>query len=135
MHRSFTYDFVALDKERVAFGDMRNPENKIFLFDASYCIETNILADSLSDRTMRFMDGNTGTYQSVIDFERDETGHVTAICWKKPGSRLTSSVAAGIISIWNIHVEKHDDDECTVWWWRQSTIQRNRLICIQQHSC
>jgi len=55
----------------------------IFLFDASYRIETNILAASLSDRNVRFMDENTGTYLSVMDFERDETEHVTAICWKK----------------------------------------------------
>jgi len=114
MHLSFTYDFVALDKERVAFGGERNPENKIFLFDASYCIETNILAAALSDKTVRLMDGNTGTYLSVMDFERDETGHVTAICWNKSGSNLASSLAAGIISIWNVHVEKHDDDDYDV---------------------
>ena len=43
MHRSLTY----------AFGGKRNPEYKIFLLHNSYCIETNILAASLSDSELR----------------------------------------------------------------------------------
>ena len=32
-------------------------------------MKTNILAASLSDRTVRLIDGNTGTYLSMMDFE------------------------------------------------------------------
>jgi len=49
--------------------DENDDEEKKTEGGVSYCMETNILAASLSDRTVRLIDGNTGTYLSIMDFE------------------------------------------------------------------
>ena len=79
---------VVWSSYRWATCDENDDEEKKTEGDASYCMETNILAASLSDRTVRLIDEHTGTYLSIMDFERDETGHVTTICWNKWGSSL-----------------------------------------------
>ena len=60
---------VVWSSYRWATCDENDDEEKKTEGGASYCMNTNILAASLSDRTVRLIDGNTGTYLSIMDFE------------------------------------------------------------------
>ena len=60
---------VVRSSYRWATCDENDNEEKKTEGGASHCMKTNILAASLSDRTVRLIDGNTGTYLSIMDFE------------------------------------------------------------------
>ena len=60
---------VVRSSYRWATCDENDNEEKKTEGGASHCMKTNILAASLSDRTVRLKDGNTGTYLSIMDFE------------------------------------------------------------------
>ena len=60
---------VVWSSYRWVICDENDDEEKKTEGGESCCMKTNILAASLSDRTVRLIDGNTGTYLSIMDFE------------------------------------------------------------------
>lgn len=100
------------------FGGQRNPENELYVFDASYNEASDLLAVALSDGTCRVIplasavdedndaDNNTPLQreQCVLSlppgYFGDGGGHLTAVNWDKSGSRLATCVASGRVVLW-----------------------------------
>lgn len=99
------------------FGGQRNPENELYVFDASYNESSDLLAVALSDGTCRVLslaavdEDNGADNQTPLQREQcvlslppgyfgDGGGHLTAVNWDKSGSRLATCVASGRVVLW-----------------------------------
>lgn len=86
-----------------AYGGDRNPDNVIYVFDASYCPGNGLLGVALSDGTLRLVNGR-GVCVSVLSLP-GYSSHFTSFTWDSTGSRLASCVATGHLILWKIHGE------------------------------
>lgn len=93
-----------LKDDKIAFGGPRNPENKIFVFDAAYCPGSGLLGVALADGSLRLVNGR-GACVSVIQLPGNESSHLTSFCWDKSGSRLATCVATGHLVTWLLDVD------------------------------
>lgn len=88
---------------KVAFGGERNPENTIYVFDASYCPGNGLLGVALADGSLRLVNGR-GICVSILSLPGCNS-HLTSFTWDSTGSRLASCVATGHLILWKIHGE------------------------------
>lgn len=109
------------------FGGERNPDNVIYIFDASFCETNGWLGVALSDGTCRVLcraietvngNGDSGKRSSLSYQERCVLGlppnyfgnnnrgggHLTALSWDTSGTRLATCFASGRVILWSIHV-------------------------------
>lgn len=110
-----------------AFGGERNPDNALFVFDASHCEMNDLLGVALSDGTCRVLcNGNSddgdqassSSYQErcVLGLPPDYFGnnrgggHLTALSWDTSGTRLATCLASGRVVLWSIHTVKKGID-------------------------
>ena len=100
------------------FGGTRNPENELYVFDASYSECNDLLAAALSDGTCRVLslaassdvddDGNSDSplhrEQCVLSlppgYFGGRGGHLTAVGWDSSGTRLATCIASGRVILW-----------------------------------
>ena len=85
------------------YGGVRNPNNIIYVFDASYCQWNGLLGVALSDGTMRLVNGR-GVCVSVLSLPGCNS-HLTSFTWDSTGSRLASCVATGHLILWSVNSE------------------------------
>jgi len=88
------------------FGGERNPDNLVFVFDASYCEGNGLLGVALSDGSVRLVNGR-GVCVSVLTLPGCQS-HLTALAWDKSGNRLASCVATGHLILWATNVGTND---------------------------
>ncbi|KAL7495746.1 hypothetical protein ACHAWT_004122 [Skeletonema menzelii] len=119
MQRKFlsmlSIQFTHLDDatQTYQFGGSRNPENELYVFDASYSESNDLLAVALSDGTCRVIsvaasnvdeDENTQREQCVLSlppgYFGDRGGHLTAVEWDSSGTRLATCIARGRVILW-----------------------------------
>lgn len=119
MQRKFpsllSIQFTHLDDatQTYQFGGSRNPENELYVFDASYSESNDLLAVALSDGTCRVLslapsnvdeDENTQREQCVLSlppgYFGDRGGHLTAVEWDSSGTRLATCIARGRVILW-----------------------------------
>jgi WD40 repeat protein len=107
------------------FGGLRNPNNELYVFDASYCESTDLLGVALSDGTCRVLSPLASTGRSNYDdsyrhdqcvlslppgyFAGKRGGHLTALSWDKSGTRLATCIASGRVVLWLLQVAIGDD--------------------------
>lgn len=103
-----------------AFGGDRNPENLIFVFDASYCSANGLFGVALSDGSMRLLNAR-GICLSILQLP-GVNAHLTSFSWDSSGSRLATCVATGHIITWKV---MHDNG--TRAWATCSAIMEDRL--------
>ena len=84
-----------------AFGGERNPNNLIFVFDASYCPANGLLGVALSDGSLRLVNGQ-GSCLTVLALPGIES-HLTSFSWDGTGTRLATCLATGHIVTWTMH--------------------------------
>jgi len=84
-----------------AFGGDKNPENLVYVFDASHCSANNLLGVALSDGTVRLLNGR-GVCVSILQLPGCQS-HLTSFGWSKAGTRLASCVATGHLILWDIY--------------------------------
>jgi WD40 repeat protein len=82
------------------FGGDRNPDNLIFIFDASYCAANGLLGVALSDGSLRLINGR-GVCLKVLQLPGCQS-HLTSFCWDSKGERLATTVATGHVITWGI---------------------------------
>jgi WD40 repeat protein len=92
------------DKD-TAFGGDRNPDNKIFVFDAAYCPGSGLLGVALADGSLRLVNAR-GSCISVIQLPGNSS-HLTSFCWDKSGTRLATCAATGHLITWSLDAESH----------------------------
>ena len=110
MHRIWSFRFEQNHIDSAAFGGDRNPNRINYVFDASFCEETYILAVALSDGTIRLLDGLRGIYLAILEFPRTETRfHLSGLSWNKNGTKLATCLSLGQICLWDVHVAKAND--------------------------
>jgi len=85
-----------------AFGGAKNPENIVYVFDASHCPANNLLGVALSDGTVRLVNGR-GVCVSILQLPGCQS-HLTSFGWSKTGTRLASCVATGHLILWDIYL-------------------------------
>ena len=101
------------DEETYEFGGARNPENELYVFDASYSECNDLLAAALSDGTCRVIslaqsyegeNDNIQREQCVLSlppsYFGSRGGHLTAVGWDSSGSRLATCTARGKVILW-----------------------------------
>ena len=88
--------------ETFTFGGGRNPDQVIYVFDASYCMVNGILGVALSDGSLRLMNGR-GVCLSVLQLPGQQS-HLTSFHWDHTGQRLATTVATGHMVIWDIEM-------------------------------
>jgi WD40 repeat protein len=87
-------------KTGTSFGGDRNPDNLVFVFDASYNHAIGLLGVALSDGSVRLVNGRGVCVQPIrLPGIRS---HLTAIGWDASGKRLASCVATGFVVLWAI---------------------------------
>jgi WD40 repeat protein len=114
------------------FGGERNPDNALYVFDASYCNANDWIGVALSDGTCRVLspcnatdafddngvDKGSSSYQErcVLGLppgyfgNNQGGGHLTALSWDASGTRLATSLASGRVVLWSIHAVKNGMD-------------------------
>jgi WD40 repeat protein len=85
-----------------AFGGYRNPNNRIFVFDAAYCSANGLLGVALSDGSLRLVNGR-GVCISIVSLPGCQS-HLTSFCWDSTGTRLATSVATGHLITWKLNM-------------------------------
>ncbi len=88
--------------ETFTFGGERNPDQVVYVFDASYCMVNGILGVALSDGSLRLMNGR-GVCLSVLQLPGQQS-HLTSFHWDHTGQRLATTVATGHVVIWDIEM-------------------------------
>ena len=84
-----------------AYGGARNPDNVIYVFDASYNPANGMLGVALSDGSLRLLNGR-GECMTVLQLP-GSTAHLTSFCWDSTGTQLATSVAnTGHVITWEI---------------------------------
>ena len=113
------------------FGGPRNPDNELFVFDASYSEVNDLIGAALSDGTCRVVSlSNAGTphdekqdhqhgnifheKQCVLSlppnyFPGTRGGHLTALSWDGSGTRLATCIACGKVVLWSIQIMMSED--------------------------
>ena len=86
-----------------AFGGERNPDNKIFVFDAAYCPANQLIGVALSDGTLRLISWH-GQCMSIVSLPGRQS-YLTSFCWDSTGTRLATCVASGHLVTW--HIDAH----------------------------
>mmetsp|Transcript_22349 Transcript_22349/g.33453 ORF Transcript_22349/g.33453 Transcript_22349/m.33453 type:complete len:1059 (+) Transcript_22349:74-3250(+) len=86
---------------KTAYGGDRNPDNLVFVFDASHCQANDLLGVALSDGTLRLVNGR-GVCVSILQLPGCES-HLTSFAWDMSGTKLASCVATGHVILWRLH--------------------------------
>ena len=89
------------------FGGERNPDNKVFVFDASYCPANGLLGVALSDGSLRLINGR-GVCVSLISLPGTKS-HLTSFCWDGPGRRIVTCVSTGQLIAWALELDGSKD--------------------------
>jgi WD40 repeat protein len=92
------------------FGGPRNPDNKLFVFDAQYSESNDFLGAALSDGTCRVIslhDGDEGPFyqeRCVLGlppgYFGTKGGHLTSLSWDQSGTRLATCIGSGRVVLW-----------------------------------
>ena len=90
------------DGHPTPFGGERNPNNMIFVFDATYCPANGLLGVALSDGSLRLVNGR-GVCVSIINLPGCQS-HLTSFCWDSTGTRLATCVATGHLIAWDLDI-------------------------------
>ena len=85
-----------------SFGGERNPEQKVFVFDAAYCKTNGLLGAALSDGSLRLINGR-GICITVLNLPGCQS-HLTSFSWDSTGTRLATSVATGHLIVWKVEL-------------------------------
>ena len=91
---------AAASDDAQAFGGHRNPDNLVYVFDASYCEANGLLGVALADGTLRLVNPR-GICLSVLSLPGCES-HLTSFSWDSTGTRLASCVGTGHIVLWHV---------------------------------
>jgi WD40 repeat protein len=94
------------DGHPTPFGGERNPNNMIFVFDATYCPANGLLGVALSDGSLRLVNGR-GVCVSIINLPGCQS-HLTSFCWDSTGTRLATCVATGHLIAWELDISEAD---------------------------
>lgn len=94
--------------DSAGFGGERNPEKKIFVFDADYCSSNGLLGAALSDGSLRLVNGR-GICISIVQLPGVKS-HLTSFCWDSTGTRLATSVATGHLVTWDVDLRDVQGD-------------------------
>ncbi|KAL7542476.1 hypothetical protein ACHAXR_011797 [Thalassiosira sp. AJA248-18] len=98
------------------FGGDRNPDNELYVFDASHSESNDLVGAALSDGTCRILShhvnssiGPTCQEECVLSlppgyFPGTRGGHLTALSWDKSGTRLATCIASGRVVLWSLQV-------------------------------
>ena len=107
MSRLWSFRFEQNPTQNVAYGGDRNPNKVNFVFDASFCQNTHIIAVALSDGTIRLLDGFYGIYLAILEFPRAEIRfHLSGLSWNSNGTKLATCLSLGQVCLWNVDVIK-----------------------------
>lgn len=88
-------------KSTTSFGGAeRNPNNIVFVFDASYSSASDLLGVALSDGSLRIMNSR-GVCLAALSLPGCQS-HLTSFCWDQTGSKILTTVATGHIIVWGI---------------------------------
>lgn len=101
-HQPLLHDSMCPNSSVNRFGGDRNPDNIIFVFDASYCPANGLLGAALSDGTLRLMNGR-GVCMAVLQLPGCQS-HLTSFNWDSTGERLATTVATGHLITWGIEL-------------------------------
>lgn len=93
------------DSPATIFGGERNPDNVVYVFDASFCSANGLVGVALSDGTLRLINGR-GICVCILNVLNSRS-HLTSCTWDKNGSRLLTTVATGQLVSWKLR-EKDD---------------------------
>jgi WD40 repeat protein len=103
------------------FGGPRNPDNKLFVFDAQYSESNDFVGAALSDGTCRVIsvhDGDNGLFyqeRCVLGlppgYFGTSGGHLTALSWDKSGTRLATCIGSGRVALWLIQLVNNNGTE------------------------
>mmetsp|Transcript_20768 Transcript_20768/g.29318 ORF Transcript_20768/g.29318 Transcript_20768/m.29318 type:complete len:1004 (-) Transcript_20768:58-3069(-) len=85
-----------------AFGGSRNPDDLVYVFDASYCSGNGLLGVALSDGTLRLLNGR-GVCVSILSLPGCES-HLTSFSWDSTGTRIATCVATGHLILWTVDI-------------------------------
>ena len=88
--------------ENTSFGGDRNPDNLVFVFDATYCSANGLLGVALSDGSLRLINGR-GVCISILTLPGMQS-HLTSFCWDKTGTRVATCVATGHLITWHLDI-------------------------------
>mmetsp|Transcript_27966 Transcript_27966/g.40028 ORF Transcript_27966/g.40028 Transcript_27966/m.40028 type:complete len:302 (+) Transcript_27966:27-932(+) len=91
---------LSATEEQHVFGGDRNPNNVIYVFDASHCHANGLLAVALADGTTRIINGR-GVFVAILQLPGCNS-HLTAVCWNIKGDRISTSVATGQVILWKL---------------------------------
>jgi WD40 repeat protein len=114
---SIQFSHLDDESQTYQFGGSRNPENELYVFDASYSESNDLIAAALSDGTCRVLslaassnvdeDENLQREQVVLSlppgYFAGRGGHLTAVEWDSSGNRLATCVASGRVILWYLH--------------------------------
>lgn len=89
-----------------AFGGVRNPDNLIYVFDASYCSTNGLIGAALSDGTLRLMNGR-GVCLSALSLPGCQS-HLTSFTWDSTGRKLATTVATGHVIVWYVELLENE---------------------------
>jgi len=93
-------------RHKSAFGGERNPENLIFVFDASYNAQNGLLGVALSDGSLRIINGRGICIRPII--LPGNQSHLTSFSWDSTGKRLATCVAWGALILWGIETDGYE---------------------------
>ncbi|KAL9184269.1 hypothetical protein ACHAXT_002355 [Thalassiosira profunda] len=106
-HSSICFGHLDDGQEANQFGGPRNPNNELYVFDASYSDASGLLAVALSDGTCRvlpLLGDSFGKDQCVLSlplgYFPGRAGHLTALSWDQSGTRLATCIASGRVVLW-----------------------------------
>ncbi|KAL3778814.1 hypothetical protein HJC23_009847 [Cyclotella cryptica] len=113
------------------FGGPRNPDNDLFVFDASYSEVNDLVGAALSDGTCRIvsLSHSGGPNDETQDREHGHSlyekqcvlslpanyfpgttgGHLTALSWDSSGTRVATCIASGKVVLWSIQMMMRED--------------------------
>jgi len=115
---SFHYPNVEIDQSsssgvttKQAYGGPRNPDNLVYVFDASYCPANGLLGVALSDGSLRLVNAR-GSCVFVLQLPECKA-RLTSFAWDSAGKRIASCVGTGQIILWSILCDKSGRTEAS----------------------
>ncbi|KAL3944772.1 MAG: hypothetical protein SGBAC_001143 [Bacillariaceae sp.] len=96
-------DDGADDSAATKFGGDRNPNNVVYVFDASFCPSNGLVGVALSDGTLRLINGR-GICVCILNIPNNSNSHLTSCVWDKQGSQLVTTVATGQLVSWKLRL-------------------------------
>jgi WD40 repeat protein len=122
------------DGHPTPFGGERNPNNMIFVFDATYCPANGLLGVALSDGSLRLVNGR-GVCVSIINLPGCQS-HLTSFSWDSTGTRLATCVATGHLISWELDISDADSGIAATC---KAIMEGGKLLLLQifvlRHSC